>query len=257
MADGSIREAIPELVREQIKAHIRQTSARAEGGWQSGPRSEDVLTGDMCGSMRTDWTTPHQEQGYVWRWRVVYRAFGSGNQHSSEERPTGADGIFQIEVDRTRIEVTPFGNVAQVENVEVEGQFKKGILFQSKRHDSKEGKQALVSELRLIENLTPESGAYFEYGPDGYRAARACDVLDQEGHSKALDERSFPRVGDFLSNLFLECKVGVEGMYVDLETQSLVFPTQTPEIEELSQQLRHAMSVQVRAFTMSQFRGVG
>jgi hypothetical protein len=57
--------------------------------------------------MQSEWSAERVEDDYVWHWRIEYRKFRSGNQKSAEEKPTGADGIFQVEVERFRIAVSP------------------------------------------------------------------------------------------------------------------------------------------------------
>src|SRR4051812_40288550 len=103
MADGSIRKAVPEIVLDEIKQHVRVASRKGESGWRAARHTEDTLTGHWGGAVQTGWSRAVESGGYAWRWKVEYRKFSAGNQLSSEEKPTGADGIFQVEVERFRV----------------------------------------------------------------------------------------------------------------------------------------------------------
>lgn len=257
MADGSIREAVTGGVLDYIREYIRRASLQGERGWRAAQHDEDTLTGHWGGALQTGWSEPVDDSGYLWRWRIDYRKFSAGNQKTSEEKPTGSDGIVQIEVERTRIETSPISlNTVKVENVEVEYVFRKGILFQAKRTDSTERKR-LLGQLSEVEKLTPGNGSYFEYGPDHYRAALAERVLRLEGFTTQLEVSEFPRLGDFLADEFLPCKVGVEGMYVDFDSEphELHFPTQTEDIKRVQAELNHGLRIKVTGFRMSPFGG--
>jgi hypothetical protein len=120
-----------------------------------------------------------------------------------EEKPTGSDGIFQIEVEKSRVSVRPSSPLTvSLENVEAEYVFRKGLLFQAKRIDSTE-RERLIKQLKDIEKLTPGDGAYFEYGPDQYRAASAQDILKVDAFARKVEQAEFPRLGDFLADKFL------------------------------------------------------
>lgn len=254
MADGSILRAVPPTVLRDIKEHIAASIPRGERGWRAAPGSEDVLTGHLLGAIQTEWSAEILVDDYVWRWRIEYRKFRPGNQKSSEEKPTGADGIIQIEVDRFRIAVSPSGvkNV-RIETVEAESSFRKGLLFQSKRIDSKEGPRRLLEQLRQMEHLTPQNAVYLEYGPDGYNAASATDVIEVGGAVRHLKESKVRRFRELISDEFLECKIGVEGLFVDFEKGVLNFPNGSQRIYQLKEEMPQGLRVIVNAFTMFPF----
>jgi hypothetical protein len=255
VADGSIRQFVPQIVLRDIKNHVIATVERGELGWRAAPGSEDVLTGHLFGVMQSKWSAEHLEDDYVWRWRIEYRKFRSGNQYSNEEKPTGADGIFQVEVERFRIAVSPSGmEKVRIETVDLETSFKKGMLFQAKRSDSKEGPERLLAQLKNMEMLTPQNAVYLEYGPQGYRAAKAADVIGVDGVVKQLDKSKSPSFGELITDEFLECKVGVEGLFIDFDNEILNFPKGSEEISQLMEDIEHGLRVRVKAFTMSPFR---
>lgn len=258
MADGSINKAIPPRILAEIQETIRRKANDAEKGWESAPNSEDTLTGDLGSAMRTCWSEKMISEGYIWRWRLHYRKFSGGNQHSSEEKPTGSDGIFQIEVEKYRMEVLPskdFPNTVIPENIELDADFRKGILFQSKRYDSTE-RQRLVGQLEEMEKLTPKQGAYFEYGPKQYKAAAANVMIGVDGFTGQLDDSSFIRLGDFLADEFLQCKIGVEGMYFDFDAETLYFPRDNGDIARVRAKMKHGFKIEVRALRMVPYRDI-
>ena len=250
MADGSIKRAVSGQVLTEIQNWVRESSARAEKGFKSAPRSEDVLTGAWASKLETDWSERRLSVGSEWRWKIEYRAFGSGNQYSSEENTIGADGIFQVEVDKYKIELAQAsGKTYSLENVQLDSSFKKGILFQSKRHDSKEGPKKLVEQLKKMENAAPGGGAFFEFGPKGYKAASATDVIEAEGLVKNVDAKQIPSLGEFLASEFLACKVGLEGMYIDFDDNTLSFPEENNQVVKVRDEIGSGLRVEVRAFT--------
>lgn len=255
MAKRPIVEAVPDAIRRRIVRHLREGIRAAENGWKNAPTSEDVLTGDLGRSLRTEWSDQAEAEGYLWRWRVQYRKFGAGNQYSSEENATGADGIIQVEVKRYRVGVSPVtAETVSLENIEEEASFHKGALFQSKRHDANDSKK-LAEEASKIEELTPGHGVYIEYGPKGYRASLAKNVLMVDGAIPHLPPERCSSLSDFLAEQFMECLVGVEGMYVELEAdpQILHLPNDTGAVRELGVRLGHALNVQVTGFKLVRF----
>lgn len=258
MAKGSIRKAIPSGVLAAIQEHIRRSSEKGESGWRNAPSSEDTLTGHLGASMQIGWSEPSEDSGYFWRWRVEYRKFSGGNQNSSEEKPTGSDGIIQIEIDRFKVEVSPSSpSTVSLENLELESTFRKGLLFQAKRLDSTE-RERLVRQLEVMERVAPVGGCYFEYGPRVYRAATAKNVIEVDGFTKNLGDEYFKRLGDFLCDDFLECKSGVEGLWVKFDStpHELHFPESTEEVNKLRDQMGHGLRVLVTGFRMVPFNRI-
>lgn len=252
MAKQVIRDVIPDGIRHQIKQRIRDGSKNGETGWKNAPTSEDTLTGDWGGAMKTAWSERIEDSGFFWRWRIQYRKLGAGNQHASEEKSTGSDGVFQIEVRRFSVGVLPAtSTTVSLENVIEEYLFAKGLLFQSKRSDSHDADK-LLEEVQKIEKLTPGNGVYFEYGPTNYHAAFAQKIVDSKGSTKGVQ---LFRLGDFLADHFMECLVGVEGLYVDLDSnkQVLHFPEENEAVRSLPTRLGHALAVQITAFRLVRF----
>jgi hypothetical protein len=252
MAKGKtpIQEAIPDVVREPIKDHLREGVLKAEEGYFSAPTCEDSLTGGLGCSLQVCWSEPINVEDYVWKWRVKYRKLGSGNQHSSEEKSTGADGIFQIEVKRYRFDPTAVnGGVGNLADDESEFEFHKGVLFQAKR-DGPTDKSRLLDQLHRMNEFTPQNGIYIEYGRAGYRMAPAEDFLTEIHGVTEGGLPSFSSLGDFLASQFMECQRGVVGMHIDLHScpQKLTVPSSIEPFDKLGGRLSHALIVEVSRF---------
>ena len=249
MANGLIHNAVPHQVLEEIKKHVREKSYGSERAWRSASKSEDTITGHWGGQIMMDWSEPMIVDGYSWRFRVDYSKFSS----STEEQPTGSDGIFQIEVERFDVAVTPIDESrVQPEIIERVDAFMKGILFQSKKVDNTKRKE-MVKQLKDIEKLTPGEGAFFEYGPDLFRAATAKSVIASKGFTSNMNDSEFARLGDFLADDFLDCRQGVEGMYFDFNNNVLYFPKENEGIRRIQRQMQHGFRVQVKAFRLVEF----
>jgi hypothetical protein len=144
--------------------------------------------------------------------------------------------------------------MVRIKLVDLEFSFKKGMLFQAKRFDSKEGSERLLAQLKNMERLTPQNAVYLEYGPHGYRVAKASDVIGVGGAANQLDKSKIPSLGKLMTDEFLECKVGVEGLFVDFDKETLNFLKGSEEISQLIDNMKHGLRVRVKAFTMSLFR---
>jgi hypothetical protein len=114
----------------------------------------------------------------------------------------------------------------------------------------------LLGQLEVIEKLTPGNGSYFEYGPNQYRAAPAQKVASVNGFTMRIENEDFPRLGDFLADEFLLCKIGLEGLYVDFDSEphELHFPQRTEGIAAAEAELRHGLRIKITGFKMVPFR---
>src|SRR5262245_9212649 len=120
-----MRDILPEEVISDISKHLIDRCAHAEEGWASGEDEEDTLTGDLGGCLRKKWTTVATKSKGIWKWQLTYKKF-RGRGSKAEEKELGADGIFEIEVEK---------NDGTGET--------KGLLFQSKKVTNRERKKLL------------------------------------------------------------------------------------------------------------------
>jgi hypothetical protein len=64
-------------------------------------------------------------------------------------------------------------------------------------------------------------GLVIDYSPEGYEACPASMVVEHQGRAPIIRERGQLRpLGQVLGNDFLDCKVGVEGLYFDPSSET-------------------------------------
>lgn len=200
-----MKDALPDVVRRAIGAHLVRSGHRAEDGYPSGEEEEDALTGDLFRAVRRNWTRNVDIESGRWRWRIRTRKF-RGRGELATEHLIGADGIVQIEVS------TPDGALVR-----------KGLLFQAKkgwRHRD----QDLVVQVSRMETVAPGGSAVFDYSPHGYRAATGQATLVANGRPEAGITQ---RLGEFLAAQFLQCTVGRRDTFYDWERRELVLQGQS------------------------------
>ena len=198
-----MKDVLPEPIYAAISNHLIERARKATDGWEGGSDEEDTLTGDLGGTLRTDWSPVLRENGAAWRWRVSYKKF-RGRGPGAFEKESGADGIFQIEVSRG-----------------LEKYFK-GLLFQAKKVGNLDGE--LVSQIERIEQLAAGGSAVIEFGPVTYRAVSGSNYLQGRKNSHEQPADYFQPLSEFLSNAFLPCISGLRGLYYDAVRELLVLP---------------------------------
>jgi hypothetical protein len=221
-----MKDVIPESVFRAIQVHLRQRTAFAERGWPAGEYDEDTLTGDFGASLRTpDWIDSKQD-GVHYQWRVIYKKTRGKGTEAAEKR-TGADGVFQVEVQ-------PHNDSLLV--------YYKGILFQAKKHAGS-SRSDLIHQVENMEQIAPGGSALFEFGPEGYRGAAGRVILaDKERNPTRIPHPDEP-LGNFLADQFLPCGAGLRGMYYDFAQKTLLVP-QEGIVKRIS--LRNLIEVKVR-----------
>ncbi|PWL32101.1 hypothetical protein [uncultured Roseivirga sp.] len=170
---------IPELIRNEIKIHLRKKCQDGEDGWSNANQDEDTLTGDFLGQLRSK-----TKRTNGWTWRINYHKF-SGRGKGAYEKTTGADGIISIEIEKNSIKRT------------------KSIIFQAK----KKGNSKIQEQLDKMNKTLPGGNMVLVYGEDGY--------FGETGEIFKSDKEVNSRIGDYLSDIFLECKNGLWGVDYD------------------------------------------
>ncbi len=171
---------------------------------------------------RRPWSTPVEIDGSRWHWRVTTRKF-RGKGELATESLIGADGIVQIEI------IVPNGRMVR-----------KGILFQAKKgwihHDN-----VLIKQIRMMEEAAPGGSVVFDYGPEAYRAAPGTSILESDG--RPTHDR-LRRLGEFLSDDFLECTVGRYDTFYDWNAKSLILAGARPSFYKLYPHFLAAIQVE-------------
>jgi hypothetical protein len=150
-----------------------------------------------------------------------------GKGLDAPETNTGADGVFQIEVQLLD------GALLVVH---------KGILFQAKKYKGS-SRSDLIDQVENMEQFAPGGSALFEFGPEGYRGAAGRVILtDSERNPRRIPHPDEP-LGSFLADQFLPCGAGLRGMYYDFADETLFVPHEGI-VRRVS--LRHLIEVKVR-----------
>jgi len=71
-----------------------------------------------------------------------------------------------------------------------------------------------------MENVTQNGSAVFDYGPEAYRGSAPSLVLGSSGRPSESEPK---RLGEFLAEDFLECRVGRQDLWYDSEQKELNF----------------------------------
>jgi hypothetical protein len=180
---------VPTPVKNSIRNHIQSSCSRGEEGWESAKQDEDTITGDFFGNLRNGWTKTADHS-----WRLVYNKF-RGRGPNALEKEIGADGIITIHYTDSRKGV----------------EYYKSLIFQAK----KEGRSVDKEQLRKMRQFFPGGNMVIIYGPRGYSAYEAAPANSL-------------RLCDIITNNFLNCTIGIEGLYYDSSTDNLIRPTSPP-----------------------------
>jgi hypothetical protein len=181
------------LLRDRYVAGV----ANAEFAFDQHLADEDALTGALGQSLATlePVVFDSGEQQYVFR--LSYRKI-RGRGHDAPEKRYGADGVFQIEVtDRTETVLR-----------------RKALPFQSKKNWR--GKDKRLAEQASVMNSVTPGGIVVDYAATGYRACTTQAVIAAGGSRRAIERfGSMHPLGQMLSRDFLDCTLGVNGLFYD------------------------------------------
>lgn len=200
-------------VREELKSHIMGACNLAEEGFISGKGGEDAVTGALGERLRLKEKLVAVEGAGTWRILITWNKFRSAKGKSGEEREIGADGIIQFEM---------FGDYGS-------DVYTKAMLFQSKmEHD--QAHRRLRGQCENMELIAKDCSAVIRYGENGYFAMNGSEVLQSFERNldttQALWRRAMP-LGEYITEHFLNCKVGHENLYYEHKSETLFVPTQT------------------------------
>lgn len=189
---------LPRFIIKELQAHILGVCPRAQNGWEFSNQDEDTITGDFLGNMRTDWNS---NQNYEWRFGYnKVRGRGKG----ALEKIVGTDGIITIH----------YKNQSTGEN------YYKSLVFQAKKVNNKVD----YEQWDKMKMFFPKGNAIFSYGPNGYKS-----YYDDQSTELSICE--------LLARKFLECKIGIEGLYYDHTDNKFVRPTNIPLKGKVKQEL--------------------
>lgn len=199
-------KGVPRSIINEIKKHLKNASKEGEKGWEYANQEEDTLTGDYLGRLRTGINTRDD-----WSWKIKYHKF-RGRGKGAYEKKVGADGIITIEIQKNGIRET------------------KSIIFQAK----KKGNNQTTNQLSKMKSTLPDGNMMIVFSPDGY--------FGETGDGFTNDRNLKTRIGDYLADVFVECKNGQWGVEYDGIKNEL----KTLERSIPSANINHKLSIEIK-----------
>ena len=191
-----IEDQIYSIGSDKEYEEVKDASAEvAEDVWWSASANEDSLTGDYFGKLRS-WNNSVETDAGIYEWSVNHTKFASGR--SGQEKRTGADGIFEIEIDDGWTVL------------------RKAILVQGKK-DWEHKNSGLLDQVSKMETVAHGASAVVNYTQEGFYAAAGTVVQNNDGRPKKL----IP-AGEFFADV-VECKAGRRGMSYDAGRSLILF----------------------------------
>lgn len=193
---------LPYEVRESIRTHFTHACERALDAFDSASEEEDTLTGHFFGLLKIKNQYVEVKQNELagkgaWKWEIDYSKF-RGRGIDATEKQLGADGILTVKLDQA-------GQKTQ-----------KSILFQSKL--KWESSDDIVKQaIRL--STWREASFVLNYEIDRFEAIALDDAIKSKG--KKANIRSYYPLPEYLSDVFLACKVGDTDLAYDASRRQL------------------------------------
>ncbi|MDJ1466196.1 hypothetical protein [Xanthocytophaga flava] len=193
---------IPIYIIDQLRSHIINQCPIAEAGWEFANQDEDTLTGDFFGRMRTNW-----EEYNNYTWRFYYNKI-RGRGKGALEKTIGADGIITLHY------------IDQITKLE----YYKSLVFQAK----KENNSIDPSQWQKMNKFFPNGNIIISYGADGYNS-----------YLESLNKKI--KLCDIIADNFLNCYIGIEGLYYDHKENKFVRPNNIP----IKEMIKHEVLIEV------------
>ncbi len=230
---GTLRDVLPDVVVDHLKDYLRGRAREVQADvWASAHLEEDTITGDFFGSVRKRETIrtlgedqagergplervgelPNSESrltrrflgemgtsggdlgvgGRGYHWFVTYTKL-RGRGYGAEEKFTGSDGIFEVEV----------------EDLDTREIHRKGMPFQAKKNwRTRDG--TLLEQVRKMERIAQGASCVIDYSEEGFTAVRGSAVIESDGRRPQV----MSSAGDLLAEA-VECTVGRRGLTFD------------------------------------------
>lgn len=123
---------------------------------------------------------------------------------SAPEKRFGPDGIFQLQISTNGV-----------------SSFRKGLPFQAKKNWKGRNRELANQARAMQRNLG--GGIVVDYTPHGYAACPIADAIESNGNRKTVTSLGHLRpLGQVLRNDFLECRLGIQGLYYDQQDERFV-----------------------------------
>jgi hypothetical protein len=180
---------IPDFISNQLRDHLLSECPFAQAGWEFANQDEDTLTGDFFGRLRTNWQTSED-----YEWRFHYNKV-RGRGKSALEKKIGADGIITL----------------HYRNPKTLDDYYKSLIFQAKKENSP------INNLQWskMKRFFPNGNMVVVYGSNGY-------------YSYVENTNNRTDLCLLIANNFLNCTIGIEGLYYDHDSNKFIRPTNIP-----------------------------
>jgi hypothetical protein len=192
---------VPQSALKKIKKHLSDRVMEAERNRGAFMESnEEYVTSAILERLaENQW----QKAGGV-KWRI--QVYKTGNYGVTAESKIGADGLIQIKVYDKKS-----GKLLET----------KGLLFQAKK-TSYSNKKKLEQQITKMENTAGQNGcAVFIYDTDSGFSAQSTSEVDYE---TLWNSGNQTKLNKYLSNEFLDCKVGSMALSYDRRKGILFTP---------------------------------
>jgi hypothetical protein len=195
--------SLPDIVRDFIRDRYLAGVADAEAQYANAVGDEDSLTGALGALISTSIPREFRVGPVQIVVQIDYRKLrGRGND--APEKLLGPDGIFQIQV-----------------SANGKPSFRKGLPFQAKKNWKGKNKDLVKQAEEMRRSVG--GGIVIDYTPNGYSACEIEHVIESRGNRKAVAQGGHMHpLGQILANEFLECSVGIQGLYYDQENEEFL-----------------------------------
>jgi hypothetical protein len=195
---------LPSIVLEFIRAQYVTGVADAEAQYENAAGDEDSLTGALGALISTAGPRyflvgPATQIGV----QIDFRKLRGRGPNAPEKR-FGPDGIFQLQITENGMP-----------------SFRKGLPFQAKKNWKGRNRQLADQARAMQRNL--RGGIVIDYTAHGYTACDIAAAIEFNGNRRAVANGSHLHpLGQILGNDFLECRLGIQGLYYDQRGEEFV-----------------------------------
>lgn len=196
--------SLPSIVLEFIRYKYVTGVADAEAQYENAAGDEDSLTGAL-GALISTVGSRYFLVGPATQIEVKidFRKL-RGRGHDAPEKRFGPDGIFQLQISANGVP-----------------SFRKGLPFQAKKNWKGRSRELADQARAMQRNL--RGGIVIDYTAYGYTACNIAAAIEFNGNRRAVANAGYLRpLGQVLGNDFLECRLGIQGLYYDQRGEEFV-----------------------------------
>lgn len=199
-----MRDLLPDSVLQAIRDRYLAGVADAEAMFDQSSADEDSVTGALGQAIAMPRMPRFITSQGNFEVEITYRKL-RGRGKGAPEKKYGADGVFQIEVKD--------GSGAILR--------KKALPFQSKKGWRGTNGKLLVQAVLMQHEIG--GGLVVDYESGGYFACTAEAVVAAGGNrAKVKATGQLHSLGQILGNDFLNCTIGVKGLFFDKKKEQLL-----------------------------------